>query len=105
MSWEAGQPTYFASSKFARRGFCAGCGTPLSFEYLESEHMDLSVGSLDHPEQMRPTLHFGIESRVANFHVQDGLPGKRTDESEYIMKKWKAAYGDEVTPGVRGQGE
>src|SRR5439155_6880415 len=40
-------PAYYASSKIARRGFCVRCGTPLSFEYLDSERMDLAVGSLD----------------------------------------------------------
>ena len=47
--WTGEPPKYYASSKFARRGFCPDCGTPLSFEYLDSEHMDLSVGSLDDP--------------------------------------------------------
>jgi len=35
-------PQYFVSSKIARRGFCGHCGTPLSFEFNDSERMDLS---------------------------------------------------------------
>ena len=46
--WLTRRP-YYASSKIARRGFCSRCGTPLSFEFLDSERMDLSVGSLDEP--------------------------------------------------------
>ncbi len=45
--WLNGPPSYYASSKIARRGFCGRCGTPLSFEFLDSERMDLAVGSLD----------------------------------------------------------
>ena len=47
-------PQQYASSKFALRGFCANCGTPLSFEYLGSKRIDMSVGSLDEPQRVRP---------------------------------------------------
>lgn len=99
VTWDAGAPAYYASSKIARRGFCGACGTPLSFEYHESKNMDLSVGSLDHPERMRPVSHFGVESRIASFHKPDGLKEKRVDEAEHIVQKWKAAYGEGATPG------
>ncbi len=99
VTW-ASPPQYFASSRFARRGFCGRCGTPLSFEYLQSERMDLSVGSLDEPGAVKPTLHFAIESRIAAWHAEDGLPGERMDENQRITQFWKQAYGDDVTPGV-----
>jgi hypothetical protein len=90
---------YFASSKIARRGFCSTCGTPLSFEYLDSDRMDLSVGSLDDPTAVAPTLHYAIESRIANWHAEDGLPGERLDANERIQQRWRDAYGD-VPPGL-----
>ncbi len=93
-------PTYFVSSKIARRGFCGHCGTPLSFEFNDSLNMDLSVGSLDDPCVLTPTAHYAIESRIANWHVEDGLPGHRLDENSTIANRWKTAYGDDVTPGV-----
>ena len=99
VTWEGAPPAYYASSKIAQRAFCGRCGTPLSFEYNESKHMDLSVGSLDHPEQMQPVAHCGVESRVASFHKPDGLKEVRVDDIEYIVKKWKAAYGESATPG------
>ena len=98
--WTASPPTYYASSKIARRGFCAHCGTPLSFEYLDSERMDLSVGSLDDPAALTPTTHFAVESRIASWHADDGLPGERIDENAKLINRWKQAYGDEVLPGV-----
>lgn len=87
-------PAYFVSSKIARRGFCQHCGTPLSFEFNGSQNMDLSVGSLDDPSVLRPV------SRIAQWHVEDGLPGHRLDENETIAKRWSDAYGDDVVPGV-----
>ena len=95
----ASPPTYFASSTFARRGFCGRCGTPISFEYLDSERMDLTVGTLDDPALFRPTSHSAVESRVAAWHADDGLPGERLDEHQGITDRWKAAYGEGVSPG------
>jgi hypothetical protein len=94
------EPSYFASSKIARRGFCNHCGTPLSFEFLDSERMDLSVGSLDDPSVMLPTEHYAVESRIAAWHVPDGLPEARLDGNVRIAQRWREAYGDSVEPGI-----
>jgi len=99
VAWQ-GEPTLYASSKFARRGFCGRCGTPLSFAYVDSPRMDLSVGSLDDPAALRPVSHFATESRVERWHADDGLPGERLDTSERLAKRWKDSYGDAVQPGV-----
>ncbi|MEO5698234.1 MAG: GFA family protein [Burkholderiaceae bacterium] len=100
LRWTLGAPRYFESSRIARRGFCERCGTPLSFEYLASERMDLSVGSLDDPAAVTPTSHFAVESRIAVWHADDGLPAERLDEHTQLMDRWRRAYGDPVTPGV-----
>lgn len=100
LRWTSTAPTYYASSKFARRGFCNRCGTPLTFEYLDSERMDISIGSLDDPAAIKPTTHFGVESRIAAWHADDGLPGERLDEHAKIIERWKASYGESVVPGI-----
>jgi hypothetical protein len=97
--WQT-EPSYYASSKFARRGFCGTCGTPLSFEYVDSKFMDISVGSLDDPGAITPVSHFSVETRVENWHSDDGLPGTRLDTSEKLTARWKQNYGDDVVPGV-----
>jgi len=100
VQWLAEPPRYFASSKIARRGFCSHCGTPLSFEFLDSERMDLSVGSLDDPSAIKPTEHFAVESRIAAWHAPDGLPETRLDENAQIAQRWREAYGDSAKPGI-----
>ena len=93
-------PAYYASSKIARRGFCNRCGTPLSFEFIDSERMDLSVGSLDQPEQLKPTEHFAAESRVESWFHDDGLPQSRIADNTRIQQRWREAYGD-AAPGLQ----
>jgi hypothetical protein len=99
VEWESGEPAYYQSSKVARRGFCRECGTPLTFEYLELDELHLAVGSLDEPGRFRPVIHYGSESIVEPFFVDDGLPRERTDEDEPFMAMWRAAYGPGSVPG------
>jgi hypothetical protein len=97
--WEGAEPAYFRSSNIARRGFCRECGTPLSFEYLGSEEIDLTVGSLDEPGRLRPVAHYGFEGHVRSFFTDDGLPRSRTEDSEEFVARWKAAHGEDSVPG------
>jgi hypothetical protein len=95
LKWLKNKPTYFASTKFANRGFCNQCGTPLTFEFHESENMDISVGSLDQPNLTKPAHHFATESIVQNWFKPDGLPQKRSDEYDKLQDFWKKHYGNE----------
>lgn len=97
--WEGEEPAYFRSSNIARRGFCRECGTPLAFEYLGAEKIDLAVGSLDEPERLRPVAHYGFEGHVGPFFTDDGLPRSRTEDSEEFVARWKAAHGEDSAPG------
>jgi hypothetical protein len=100
VKWLTVPPTYYASSRIARRGFCNQCGTPLSFEFLDGHRMDLSVGSLDDPAAITPCEHFSIETRLAGWHAPDGLPEVRLDANPRIVGLWRAAYGENVEPGI-----
>ena len=78
--WTAGQPNFFASSTAATRGFCAACGTPLSFAYNDGRRINVTVGSLDNPELAGPNRgHFAAESRLSWVPVCDGAPEQRLD--------------------------
>jgi hypothetical protein len=63
--WTRGAPAQFASSSAADRGFCARCGTPLTFRYVQRPgHIDVSLGSLDDPAAVTPSIVMGVESRL-----------------------------------------
>ena len=90
-SWTHGAPAFFASSSLARRGFCAKCGTPLSFKYdAANARMYATIGSLDHPERVALVKQFGIESRLPWVKFCDDVPAERTaesaDEREFLAK-------------------
>lgn len=81
--WE-GEPTRRRSSPLAVRGFCGDCGTPLCFEYDDSDHVSLAVGAFDEPSGLRPSQHGGIEGRIAWISIDPHLPGERCDDdSDY----------------------
>lgn len=76
-----GEPRFYRSSDVARRGFCRSCGTQLVVIGFEAdEPIAIAVGSLDHPEDLRPEGHFGIESKVPWFNIRDNLPHTRTED-------------------------
>ncbi|MCB1516073.1 MAG: GFA family protein, partial [Hyphomicrobiaceae bacterium] len=77
-----GSMARFRSSDATDRGFCEKCGTPLSFEYLESKYIAVSIGSLDHPERVEPHNQYGLEARMPWFADLSGLPGSATTEDE-----------------------
>lgn len=67
VTWTRGEPSVFRSSEHVERGFCEKCGTPLFYNYLSSERINLTIGSLDHPERVKPKGHDGIEGRMPWF--------------------------------------
>jgi hypothetical protein len=79
-AWTRGAPATWQSSAVAERGFCAGCGTPLSFRYLAGARISVTAGSLDQPARARPTAQIGIESRVPWFAELAALPASTTAE-------------------------
>jgi len=63
-AWTRGQPAKFQSSSAAERHFCAACGTPLTFHFLDGDAIEVTTGSLDTPAVVPITKNFGIEARL-----------------------------------------
>lgn len=77
-AWTRGTPETYLSSTAAARDFCAACGTPLTFRYLDSEWIDVTLGSLDRPAEVPPGLHLGVESRLPWLDRLAELPRETT---------------------------
>lgn len=82
LAWTRGAPGLFASSAGVERGFCAACGTPLTFQYTGTDRISVSIGSLDSPADMAPVRQYGIEARAPWFDGLAALPALRTDEDD-----------------------
>ncbi len=82
-----GEPKFYKSSDIAERGFCANCGSPIVFHLVGSDHYSIWIGTLDHPENVQPTEHWGIESQVPWFKIDDDLPRGHTDDIPWYPKK------------------
>lgn len=77
--WTRGERKRFQSSNKVRRGFCADCGTPLTFEYGESS-IGLAIGAFDQPGDIRPVEQLAPETRVPFFAELASLPAHPSDE-------------------------
>ncbi|MFM9857291.1 GFA family protein [Pseudoxanthobacter sp. M-2] len=107
--WTRGQPTRFRSSSLVSRGFCALCGTPLTYEFhgvpapgsdaadaarhgeppeavasspgfAAHDEVAFSLGSLDDPALVPPVIQYGIEARMPWLASLDRLPGSVTED-------------------------
>lgn len=77
-----GSISTFRSSDTAERGFCRRCGTPLTFAYVEGDHISVSIGSLDRPDLFPPLDQHGVESRYAYVKALGALPDRPATEAE-----------------------
>jgi len=64
----------FASSAAATRWFCGDCGSQLYMTDAAGVSVGITLGTLDTPAAVRPTVHGWESERLAWFAVADGLP-------------------------------
>ncbi|MDX1431486.1 MAG: GFA family protein [Gammaproteobacteria bacterium] len=70
-----GERRLFASSPGVRRGFCADCGTPISYEADRfGDEIHLYLCTLDDPDAFPAESHVYHGERVAWFEIHDALP-------------------------------
>jgi hypothetical protein len=81
LAWTRGAPGTFRSSNLVERGFCRDCGTPLTFAYVDSDRISVTIGSLDHPEAVAIEEQVGTESRLPAFATLHLLRESTTDGS------------------------
>jgi len=79
VAWTRGAPAYFQSSNRVRRGFCAACGTPLTFE-PEGGEVELALGAFDDPAAITPVIQHAMAQRMPWFEDLANLP-VRTPEA------------------------
>lgn len=69
------EPAYFQSSPQVVRGFCAKCGTPMSYDWSgKPDEIHLYAATLDDSSDFMAQRHDFWNERVAWLHVEDDLP-------------------------------
>ena len=92
LEYTRGEPRFFSTSPFGRRGFCADCGSRLV--WVSPQHADwlnVSVGSLDDPASVIPTAHLCVDSRLPWYDAGPDLPTTRIDENTDLVEEWARA--------------
>jgi hypothetical protein len=68
--FEGNMPTYYVSSPGVRRGFCATCGSTLTYEGERwPNEVHLHIGTFDDPSTLAPTGHAFADERVPWLHL------------------------------------
>jgi hypothetical protein len=88
LQWTRGSPRRFASSNRAQRGFCADCGTPLTFE--PGGPVEIAVGAFDEPTVVPPTIQVNPADKLSLFDELCELP-TRKDGAEPDAEAFKAS--------------
>jgi hypothetical protein len=79
--WTSGQPRYRRSSPIAERGFCDGCGSPLTLAYDGGrDEIAIHIGTLDQPERFPPHHNYGAAQRLGWVCCGLDLPNRDTKE-------------------------
>lgn len=79
LQWTRGAPKRFQSSNKVKRGFCADCGTPLTYEF-EGFGTEIAIGAFDDPAAIPPVIQVGLESRLPWFENLHLLPSRTSEE-------------------------
>jgi len=64
----------FRSSPGVVRRFCGDCGTPITYQRMDLDELDVTTCSLDDPESVPPRDHTFTRSALVWAPVEDGLP-------------------------------
>ena len=84
LDWTRGLPAHFQSSNKVRRGFCAACGSPLTFEY--DGKVDVAIATFDEAGAITPAVQMARAERLA-FVDRIGAIPVRPDEAA-----WRAGW-------------
>lgn len=75
LTYTRGERKFYQSSPGVQRGFCADCGTPMTYEADRCpDEVHLYISTIDNPEAFRPQLHVFVGERIPWLELEDDLP-------------------------------
>ena len=85
-SGRAGSRSISAVPTRVQRGFCANCGTPLTYQCGENGDPALTIGSFDHPNELVPTVELARDNRHPIFGAR-----RRADLGAHRARRTRSA--------------
>lgn len=76
--------TWFASSDFAKRGFCGTCGTLLFWKPNAEARYAVLAGAFDNPNCLHAGSHICTAGRPDFYRIDDGLPHYEGDGPDVV---------------------
>ena len=80
LRWTRGEPKLFQSSDKVRRGFCAECGTPLTYDW--GGDVEIAIASLDDPNLAAPIKQVNTHDKLDFVDALHTLPVRETTSIE-----------------------
>ena len=72
---QKGTIRYVQSSEKVRRGFCALCGTTLTYEHADHpDQVDVAVAALENAHTLAPEFHIWVSEKFPGLEISDDLP-------------------------------
>lgn len=65
---------WYASSDFAKRGFCSDCGSSLFYKVNDADHIGIAAGCFNEPTGLTGAKHIFTDSKGDYYEIADGLP-------------------------------
>ncbi len=101
-----GKLKHFRSSNKVRRGFCADCGSPLTFEY--DGKVDVAIATFDRAGDIAPAVQMARGERlpfadaIGTIPVRDDEAAWRTNWVDTIVSYQHPDYDTETWPQAKG---
>jgi hypothetical protein len=96
LTFTRGAPKVYRSSTIAKRGFCAECGTPLTYSGVNSPRVSVTICSLDDPNAVAPSEQLDADFAVA--WISDCLTKPNTQIANWLKSKQIADVGSRQHP-------
>lgn len=72
---ERGELIQYRSSPPVLRGFCATCGTGITYRHTDRpQDLDVALATLDEPQRLAPEAHVWVADKVPWLQISDDLP-------------------------------
>lgn len=83
LEWTRGERGLFQSSNHVARGFCADCGTPLTYEAPDG--LAIAIGAFDTPEEIAPVVQYGVEAKLPYSDRMHCITARTTEQDEETL--------------------